>query len=97
MNRLYASRQSGGRGLLSVEDTVLHKRLSLSKHLTSSQEPLLQQAFQSSQWSSPPESPSKFKATRKQDHYDAWKEKSLPGQFSRETDGCIDISQQRKW
>ena len=53
MNRLYASRQSGGRGLLSVEDTVLHECLSLSKHLASSQEPLLQQVFKSSQWSSP--------------------------------------------
>ena len=97
VNRLYASRQSGGRGLLSVEDTVLHERLSLSKHLASSREPLLQQVFQSSQWSSPPGSPSKFKATRKQDHYDAWKAKPLHGQFARETDGCIDVSQQWKW
>ena len=97
VKRLYASRQSGGCGSLSVEDTVLHECLSLSKNLACNQEPLLQQVFQSSQWSSPPESPSKFKATRKQDHYDAWKEKSLPGQFSRVTDSCIDVSQQWKW
>ena len=45
-----------------MEDTVLHEHLSLSKHLVCSDEPLLQQAFQCSQWSSPPESPSKLKA-----------------------------------
>ena len=33
----------------------------------------------------------------KQDHYDAWKAKPLHGQFARETDGCIDVSQQWKW
>jgi len=69
--------QSGGCGLLSVEDTVVHERLSLSnyKHLACSQEPLLQQVFQCSQWSSLPESPSKFKTKRKQEHFDAWKAK----------------------
>ena len=78
---------------------VLHERLYLSKHLVCSQEPLLQQVFQSSQWSLaiPTESPSKFKVKRKQDHYDAWKAKPLCGQFARETDGCSDVSQQWKW
>jgi len=90
-------RQSGGRGLLSVEDTVFHEQLSLRKYLISSEEPLLQQAFECSQWSFPPESPSKFKAKRKQDHYDAWKLKPLHGQFVREVDGSIDVSQQWKW
>ena len=42
VDRLYVSRQQGGRGLLSVEDTVHHEQLSLAKYLASSEEPLLQ-------------------------------------------------------
>lgn len=62
--------------------------LSVSKHLACSDEPLLQQVFQCS---FPPEFPSKLKAKRKQDHYDAWKSKPLHGPFIREIDGCIDM------
>ena len=83
--------------MLSVEDTVSRKHLSLSKYLASTKELLLQQVFKCSQWSFPPESPSKFKAKRKHEHYDAWKSKPLHGQFVREIDGCIDLSQQWKW
>jgi len=74
VNRLYASRQGVDHG---VEDTVVHERLSLSKHMACSQEPLLQQVFQCSQWSFPPQSPSKFKAKRKQEYFDAWKAKPV--------------------
>jgi len=93
VHRLYVPRQSGGHGLLSVEDMVFHERLSLRKYLIYSEEPLLQQIFKCSQWSFPPESPSKFKAKRKQD---AWKSKPLHGEFAREIDRSIDVSQQCK-
>ena len=65
--------------------------------MASSEEPLLQTVFQCSQWSAPLESPSKFKSTRQQNHFDAWKTKPLHGQFVREIDGCYDASQQWRW
>jgi len=45
----------------------------------------------------PPESPSKFMAKSKQDHYDAWKSKPLHGQFAMEIDDSIVASPQWKW
>ena len=49
-----------------MEDTVFHEQHSLTKYLASSKEPLLQAVFQCAERSSPFESPSKFKAQRKQ-------------------------------
>ena len=42
VDRLYVPRQGGGRSLFSVEDIVFHERLSLSKYLASTKEPLLE-------------------------------------------------------
>jgi len=97
IDRLYVPRFKGGRGLLSVEDTVQHEQLSMQKYLACSTEPLLQLVYQCSQSPAPLESPSKFKTRRKQEHFEAWKAKPLHGQFVREIDGVVDLSQQWKW
>jgi len=62
IDRLYVPRFKGGRGLVSVEDTVQHEQLSMQKYLACSSEPLLQLVYLCSQSSAPPESPSKFKS-----------------------------------
>ena len=87
----------GGRGLLSVEDTILHEQLSIQKYLACSAEPLLQTVYQSSKHSTPLGSPTKFKAKRKQEHFEAWRDKPLHGQFVREIADAVDVSQQWRW
>jgi len=54
IDRLYASRQNGGHGLLSVQDTVFHEQHSL---LANSEESFLQAVSQCTERSSLLESP----------------------------------------
>jgi len=61
---------------------------------TSKEEPLLQAVHGESWWSSLQESPSKFKARISDEHFGAWKDKPLHGQFI--VDG-VDIKQQWSW
>jgi len=93
VDRLYVPRYKGGRGLLSVEDTILYKELSVNKYSACSTVPLLQAVYQCFQCSAPLESTSKFKTSRRQEHLEAWKTKPLHGQFAREITGSIDVSQ----
>ena len=86
-----------GCGLLSVEDTMLHEQLSIKKYLACSAETLLQTVYQSSQHSTPLESLTKFKAKRKLEHFEAWRDKPLHGQFAREIVDTIDVSQEWRW
>jgi len=52
--------------------------------------------YQSSQHSTPLESPTKFKARHKHEHFEAWRDKPLNGQFAivREIADAVDVSQQ---
>ena len=84
INRLYVPCQRGGRGLLSVEDVMYHEQLSLAKYLATTEEPLLQAVSQGSQWSGHVDSPSQFKTRRLNEHFEAWTDKPLHGQFIRE-------------
>jgi hypothetical protein len=45
-DRLYLSRNEGGRGLLNVEDTVNMAKIGLSKYIDNSEERLLRAARQ---------------------------------------------------
>jgi len=82
VDRLYVPRCKGGHGLLSVEDTILHEQLSIKKYLACSAEPLLQTVYQSSQHSTSLESPTNFKAKRKQEHFEAWRDYQVLGLLS---------------
>ena len=83
-NRLYIPRKVGGRGLLSIEDTVDLARLGLKSYVRSSSERLLVAARQIEDCRG--ESVKDLKNRKKIERQQEWKDKTLHGQFLRQTD-----------
>jgi len=80
--------------LLSAEDVLHHEQLSLAKYVASNEEPVLQAAFQESHWGSLQETSSKFKDRISNEHFEAWYENPLHGQFFRDLNDGVDLIQQ---
>ena len=80
-NRLYIPRKVGGRGLLSIEDTVDLARLGLKSYVRSSSERLLVAARQIEDCQG--ESVKDFTNRKKIERQQEWKNKTLHGQFLR--------------
>ena len=83
-NRLYIPRKEGGRGLLSIEDTVVLANLGLKSYVRNSCERLLVAARQIEDCQG--ESVKDFKNRKKIERKQEWKDKTLHGQFLRQTD-----------
>ena len=80
--RLYVLRKDGGRGLISVEDCVDQARISLENYVQSSEEELLKTVRREGVESQ--ETAAGFKARRRAENIQEWKEKPLYGQFARQ-------------
>ena len=83
-NRIYIPRKEGGRGLLSIEDTVDLAKLGLKSYVRNSCERLLEAARQIEDRQG--ESVIEFKNRKKIERQQEWKDKTLHGQFLRQTD-----------
>ena len=83
-DRLYMKRESGGRGLISVEDCIEIESNSLLEYLSESQEPLLQAAHIENVVKVRDEVRSK--ADIEKGHTEQRKEKNLHGQFEKATE-----------
>ena len=83
-NRLYIPRKEGGRGLLSTEDTVDLAKLGLKSYVRNSCERLLVVARQIEDCQG--EGVVDFKNRKKIERQQEWKDKTLHGQFLRQTD-----------
>ena len=83
VTRLYVPRKDRGRGLLSVEDYVNQARISLEKYVQSSEEELLKTVRREGVGSQET-FPGFFKARRRVENIQEWKEKPLYGQFERQ-------------
>ena len=83
-NRLYIPRKEGGRGLLSIEDTVDLAKLELKSYVRNSCKRLLVAERQMEDYQG--ESVINFKNRKKMERQQQWKDKTLHGQFLRQTD-----------
>ena len=90
--RLYVPRKHSGRGLISVEDCINQARLSLERHVQSSEEDLLKAVREEVTGSQ--ETATSFKVRRRAEKTQEWNEKPLYGQFARETE---DQSNEETW
>ena len=98
-NRIYIPRKEGGRGLLSIEDTVDLAKLGLKSYVRNSCERLLVAARQIEDCQG--ESVIEFKNRKKIERQQEWKDKTLHGQFLRQTDGeagkrTMDVAQRNR-
>ena len=84
VGRLYIPRNLGGRGLTSVRDCVEEELLSIGKYVIDSSEKLLKVAEEELKFVK--RLPTVVVKERKKDRQREWKEKTLHGQFLRETE-----------
>ena len=91
VDRLYVSRKNGGRGLMSLLDTVSMEKSNLQRYVMQSQERLLQVAASIlwPQLHDPPASSQAVKAQLQEQHLAAWTQKPLHGQFIRQTEHLL--------
>ena len=80
--RLYVPRKDGGRGLISVEDCVNQAKISLECYVQTSEEELLKAVRRDGDENR--ETAANFKARRRTENIQEWKEKPLYGQFARQ-------------
>ena len=84
VGRLYIPRNLGGRGLTSVRDCVEEELLNIGKYVIDSSEKLLKVAEEELKFVK--RLPTVLVKERKKDRQREWKEKTLHGQFLRETE-----------
>ena len=99
VDRLYIPRSEGGRGLLTVEDTVNLAKLGLQGYVKMSGEKLISAARGADEvtdWEAAIESKNDFKKRKKQERQNNWKAKMLHGQFIKQTENLAD-EQQWMW
>ena len=99
VDRLYIPRSEGGRGLLSVEDTVTLAKLGLQGYVKMSDERFISAARGTDEvtdWEAAIESKNDFKKRKKHERQNNWKAKTLHGQFIRQTENLAD-EQQWMW
>ena len=92
VDRLYISRNEGGRGLISVEDTIETSKIGLERHVQESKERLLSAAKRSE--IEVKEKVKQYKDRRAKERKENWKEKVLHGQFIRQTE---EIAGEERW
>ena len=92
VDRLYISRNEGGRGLLSVEDTIETSKIGLERYVQESKERLLSAAKRSDM--EVKETVKEYKDRRTKERKESWKEKVLHGQFIRQTE---EIAGEERW
>ena len=97
VDRLYVSRQLGGRGLISVFQCVKAEENSLSNYISGSDEPLLCLVASQDWLPVSTESGKQFKARISSELYNRWIDKALHGQFIRDVTGLVDSRYQWKW
>ena len=93
VDRLYLPRKDGGRGLLGVEDTVNIAKVSWKRYVNNSTERLLSslRIIEDDEFI---ESEADVKKRKRTERKENWKEKTLHGQFLRQTD---DITGEDRW
>ena len=84
VDRLYIPRKEGGRGLLNVEDVINLAVIGPERYVCNSNELLLTVARAANEYED--DSEAEYKLRRKNDRYQAWKEKTLHGQCVRQTE-----------
>ena len=84
VDRLYIPRKEGGRELLNVEDVIDLAIIGLERYVCNSTERLLTAARVASEYEGDCED--EYKLRKKNERCQAWKEKTLHGQFLRQTD-----------
>ena len=92
VDRLYISRNEGGRGLISIEDTIETSKIGLERHVQESKERLLSAAKRSHM--EVKETVKQYKDRRAKERKENWKEKVLHGQFIRQTE---EIAGEERW
>ena len=93
VDRLYLPRKDGGRGLLGVENTVNIAKVSLKRYVSNSTERLLS-SLRIIEDDAFIESEADAKKRKRTERKENWKEKTLHGQFLRQTD---DIAGEDRW
>ena len=93
VDRLYLPRKDGGRGLLGVEDTVNIAKVSLKRYVNNCTERLLS-SLRITEEGEVIESEADVKKRKRMERKENWKEKTLHGQFLRQTD---DIAGEDRW
>ena len=91
VSRLYLPKSEGGRGLLSVSDSVTIERRSLQYHVSSTQEKLLkvgQKYMKAGELA-----PKAYKNQRREERTRDWQEKPLHGRFLR----CTKVASSKTW
>ena len=84
VDRLYIPRKEGGRGLLNVEDVINLAVIGLARYVCNSDERLLTAARAANEYEGDTEA--EYKMRKKNERCHAWKEKTLHGQFVRQTE-----------
>ena len=84
VDRLYIPRKEGGRGLLNVEDVINLPVIGLERYVCNSTERLLTAARAANEYEG--DSETEYKLRKKNERCQAWKEKTLHGQFLRQTE-----------
>ena len=84
VDRLYIPRKEGGRELLNVEDVIDLAIIGLERYVCNSIERLLTAARAANEYEGDCED--EYKLRKKNETCQAWEEKTLHGQFLRQTD-----------
>ena len=92
VNRLYLTRQEGGRGLIGVEDTVRSKESSLGWYVMNNTHEIMRPVEKEEIWKiNEVKDPKVWKRQKNEQHRNGWKDKALHRQTINATKGLIDI------
>ena len=92
VDRMYIPRKDGGRGLMRVEDTVTLAKIGLERYVKESKERLIIAARGDNE-NTEIDTGNEFKRRIRQERKTRWKEKTLHGQFHRQTEELADKNQ----
>ena len=89
VDRLYATRSKGGRGLIGCKSCVVTEEHSLGCYVRNHDEPLLVAVKDSNTIPGCQESmkPNEFKKLKQEERINTWKDKAMFGQYLRELEG----------
>jgi len=84
VDRIYVEREKGGRGLMSIEDTVKYETHSLKKYTETSESQVIRTAGKIIK-SDGDENPLEYRNQQKKTRLENWREKPMNGQHLRQT------------
>ena len=84
VDRIYVERERGGRGLMSIEDTVNYERHSLKRYTETSDVVMIRKAGEIIK-SNSEEDRSEYRCQQKKSRLDSWTNKPMNGQHLRQT------------